>query len=79
MASHGKSIGSAETEMVETGEAASTLRLETFRDAVFAIAITLLALDLALPASSDDLGGRSLLMARARLGRAASPLAFVSW
>ena len=50
-----KSIGSAETEMVETGEAASTLRLETFRDAVFAIAITLLALDLALPASSDDL------------------------
>ena len=72
-----KSIGSAETEMVETGKAASTLRLETFRDAVFAIAITLLAVDLALPASSDDLGGRSLLMARARLGRAASPLALL--
>lgn len=67
MASDGKSIGSAETETVEMGEAASTFRLETFSDAVFAIAITLLTLDLALPPSSHDLGGRALLIAMGHL------------
>jgi uncharacterized membrane protein len=54
-------------QTVEAGEAASLLRLEMFSDAVFAIAITLLTLDLALPPSTHDLGGRSLLSAMGHL------------
>lgn len=60
-------VDGSRTETVQTNEAASLLRLEIFSDAVFAIAITLLTLDLALPASSHDLGGRSLLSAMGHL------------